>query len=48
MFSRGTRKNELHPNCEHDSDENVSPENGRNTRTLVYEGIPTLVIEGTH
>jgi hypothetical protein len=23
MFSRGIRKNELHPNCEHDSDENV-------------------------
>jgi hypothetical protein len=48
MRSRGTRKNELDPNCEHDNDDRVSPENGRKTRTLVYEGIPTLVIEGIH
>jgi hypothetical protein len=35
--SRGTLRNELHPNGVHDSDESVSPENARNTTNMTIK-----------
>jgi len=48
MRLRGIRRKELQPNDGHERDVNVSPENDRKTRMLMYDGTPTLVTDGIH
>jgi hypothetical protein len=44
----GTHSNELQPNGVHDREVCVSPENVRKICMLVYDGIPTLVVDETY